>query len=96
MLNPYLEYLKDNPNNYWFKAKLYGWGWMPAKWQGWLVLLVYTAAVLFLAFRVEDNLTEENVLSEFILPLLGLTLILVLICYKTGESPKWQTALKKK
>lgn len=29
-----VEYLKDNPEGYWFKRKLYGWGWTPAKWQG--------------------------------------------------------------
>ena len=25
----------------WFKAKKYGYGWYPATWQGWLVILVY-------------------------------------------------------
>jgi len=40
MIKEYIAYLKDNPQGYWFKAKLYGWGWDPAIWQGWLVLLV--------------------------------------------------------
>ena len=29
MLKQYIAYLKDNPQGYWFKAKLYGWGWVP-------------------------------------------------------------------
>lgn len=37
MLKEYLEYLKDNPKHLWFKRKLYGWGWVPVRWQGWLV-----------------------------------------------------------
>jgi len=23
----------------WFKAKQYGWGWYPARWQGWLIVI---------------------------------------------------------
>jgi len=37
MLKKYIAYLKDNPKRYWFKAKMYGWGWTPVKWQDWLV-----------------------------------------------------------
>jgi hypothetical protein len=29
MIEEYKKYLKDNPEVYWFKAKLYGWGWFP-------------------------------------------------------------------
>ncbi len=27
MIKKYLNYIKDNPEHYWFKAKIYGWGW---------------------------------------------------------------------
>ena len=30
MIKEYIAYLKDNPQGYWFKARLYGWGWAPA------------------------------------------------------------------
>ena len=40
MFKESIAYLKDNPHGYWFKAKLYGWGWVPVKWQGWLVVAV--------------------------------------------------------
>ena len=38
MIKEYIAYLKDNLKRYWFKSKLYGWGWVPVKWQGWLVV----------------------------------------------------------
>jgi len=36
----YIGYMKDNPKKYWFKRKLYGWGWVPVRWQGWFVVLL--------------------------------------------------------
>lgn len=43
MIKEYIAYLKDNPQGYWFKAKLYGWGWAPVKWQGLLVIAISIA-----------------------------------------------------
>ena len=40
MIKECIAYLKDNPRGYWFKAKLYGWGWVPVKWQGWLGVVI--------------------------------------------------------
>src|SRR5262245_12007807 len=40
-LSRYIRYLKDNPEQYWFKRRTYGWGWVPATWQGWLTLLIF-------------------------------------------------------
>ena len=33
MIN-FKEYIRNNPKGYWFKRKLYGWGWFPVKWEG--------------------------------------------------------------
>lgn len=33
MFKNYLDYIRDNPHGYWFKRKLYGWGWTPVTWQ---------------------------------------------------------------
>ena len=49
----YSEYLRDNPEGYWFKRKLYGWGWTPARWQGWVVLVVYIIGVMAFAFTID-------------------------------------------
>jgi len=90
----YICYLKDNPNNYWFKRKLYSWGWTPAKWQGWLVIFVYITLILTLVFTREKDIpgnpySGSNFLI-FALPIIILTIILILIAYKKGEKPRWQ------
>lgn len=90
MIKENLEYLKDNPKGYWFKAKLYGWGWAPAKWQGWAVLGVYMVFLLALSFRLKEVAAPKEVFHTFILPIFLITAILIAICYKTGEKPRWQ------
>lgn len=96
MIKEYIRYLKDNPNNHWFKAKLYGWGWTPVKWQGWVTILIYIILVIFLAFTNDKNSQNKEALLTFILPLILLTAILILICYKKGEKPRWQWGLPNK
>ncbi len=99
MINEYIKYLKDNPQGYWFKAKLYGWGWTPAKWQGWIVLLVYVGLLLTLVIgRERDIPGNSDSGSNFLtlaLPIILLTIILVIICYKKGEKPRWRWGLHK-
>ncbi len=90
MIKEYIRYLKDNPEGYWFKARLYGWGWAPATWQGWLILVIYIAAVVFFAFTIDENSPDREVIFTFILPVVLLTISLLSICYKTGEKPRWQ------
>lgn len=95
----YSEYLKNNPEGYWFKRKLYGWGWTPVKWQGWLTLIVYIILIMMIAYlrepSIADNPNSGSNFLTFALPLLVLTGILIYICYKKGESPRWQWGLPK-
>lgn len=95
MIKEYLSYLRDNPEGYWFKRKLYGLGWTPVTWQGWFVVLVYTVSLVKLALSLEKNAPVSNVLFTFILPVLLLTTVLIAICYKTGERLQWQWGLMK-
>jgi hypothetical protein len=86
MIKKYIAYLKDNPDGYWFKAKLYGWGWVPVKWQGWLVVAI-SVAILFAGVYVGD--TDDAPGAAF----LGFLLMVTLICffgYWKGEKPRWQ------
>lgn len=94
LMQNYINYFKDNPKGYWFKRKLYGWGWTPAKWQGWVVILVYVALILTIVINRENAIpgnpdSGSNFLT-FALPIIILTALLIFICYKKGESPKWQ------
>jgi hypothetical protein len=99
MIKEYVNYLKDNPQGYWFKAKLYGWGWTPAKWQGWLVILGYVLVILALVLMREKDIggnpdSGSNILT-FALPIIVLTTLIIFICYKKGEKPRWQWGPKK-
>ncbi len=89
----HLEYLKDNPEGYWFKRKLYGWGWVPVTWQGWLIVGVYILLVVFFAFTIDETSSGREVMFTFFLPLVLLTITLIRICYKKGQKPKWQWGL---
>ena len=96
-IQKYIEYLKDNPKEYWFKRKLYGWGWTPAKWQGWVVVLI---AVLLIAwngvyFAELKNPTNENI-NWFLIRTAIIVGLLLLICFKKGEKPRWQWGPDKK
>lgn len=100
MLKKYIAYLKDNPEGYWFKAKLYGWGWTPAKWQGWLVVALYFLLVLIIVLSREEAIpgnpdSGSNFLT-FALPIIVLTTLLIVIAYKKGEKPRWQWGKKDK
>ena len=85
----YIAYLKDNPEGYWFKRKLYGYGWTPATREGWTVLGVFVVSIVLIAIRGESITSGEAVLKQVVLPMLGLTFLLIYITYKTGESLAW-------
>lgn len=96
MIKEYIHYLKDNPKNYWFKAKLYGWGWVPVTWQGWAVIGVYTACLVLFGLTLDEQSSVREVMFTFVLPLFLLTITLIRICYLKGEKPSWRWGLPKK
>ena len=90
MFNRYLAYIKDNPNHFWFKRKLYGWGWTPVTWQGWTLTLAYVILVIAFALTIDERSTAREVVFTFVLPVALLSITLIRICYKKGEKPRWQ------
>jgi hypothetical protein len=92
MLSKYKEYIRDNPNGYWFKRKLYGWGWTPVRWQGWLVVLV-GVAIVTLGIYVGD--TDDAPGAALIGVLLMVALIFTFGYWK-GERPRWSWGQKDK
>ena len=96
-ISNYIKYLKDNPERLWFKRKLYGWGWTPARWQGWVLILVFIAFLIWNGFSLgpEESVSTEQITWFFVRIIVAVTL-LIIICYKTGEKPKWQWGLPKK
>ncbi len=91
--------MKTPSQKLWFKRKLYGWGWTPATWQGWVVVLVYIVFIFGIVRTAEDSIpgnpdSGTNFLT-FALPLIFATALLIYICYKKGEEPKWQWGERK-
>lgn len=85
------DYLRDNPNKLWFKRKLYGWGWTPALWQGWATIGLYILIVVGLVSSMgQQELESQSGSITFALIILVTTSILIGICYKKGEKPRWQ------
>tara|TARA_B100000508_G_scaffold23261_2_gene16280 strand:- start:1129 stop:1425 length:297 start_codon:yes stop_codon:yes gene_type:complete len=93
VVKDHIDYLKDNPEGYWFKRKLYGWGWTPARRQGWFVFVAYIAVIIGLAMYVEkypDRITVDQLMVAIVL----LTFLFLAIVWRTGEPPKWQWGQK--
>lgn len=91
MFKQYIEYLKDNPEGYWFKRKIFGWGWTPVKWQGWLVVVAAIAIVLAGIYVGE---TDDAPGAALLGVLLAIALVFVFGFWK-GEKPRWQWGLPK-
>lgn len=89
MFKEYLRYIKDNPNGYWFKRKLYGWGWIPVRWQGWLVVAFGVALGFAGIFVGETDDAPGAALLGFLL-MVG---IILAFGFWKGEKPRWQWGL---
>lgn len=75
----------------WFKAKRFGWGWQPTSWEGWLVTLLYIAAVVVHTQNISINPhTFSNITMNFLIPVVINTVFLLIICYPKGEKPRWR------
>lgn len=91
-LEDYINYLKDNPEGYWFKRKLYGYGWTPARKEGWFTLVIYLVVVLGTIIYAEANILPT---TDVITIVLVATAAFLVICWKKGESLKWQWGKEK-
>lgn len=85
-----MAYIKDNPQGYWFKRKLYGWGWTPAKPVGFAVIAGYLLSVVGLVWYFETHGSVEADPMRFIAFFVVLTILFLVITWRTGEPPKWQ------
>ncbi len=72
---------------YWFPAKRYGWGWgLPVTWQGWLVLAAYCALLIVGTMLLRPHVRP----LAFAGYVVALTAVLVTVCWRTGEPPRWR------
>lgn len=90
----YFTYLRNNPENYWFKRRLFGWGWVPAKREGWYVLVVYLLIFAWIVVPFTRLLNPSNSeVTWFLIKIVIWTALLIAVCYFKGEPPKWQWGL---
>lgn len=81
---------------FWFKAKRFGWGWYPATWQGWLVLVGFLVLDFGNVYRLDlKRGSPQVVVNEFLIEMFFLVALLIWICYRTGEKPGWRWGIKK-
>jgi hypothetical protein len=79
----------------WFRAKRYGYGWYPSSWQGWLVLLVYLVDVIGASLLIDKKShSVSDTLMDWFPIMFVLTIILIVICYRTGEKARWNWGRK--
>lgn len=92
MWKAYTDYMKDNPEGYWFKRKLYGWGWTPVTWQGWLVTLAFIFFVAWngITFGVRSPEPTDAEVVWFLARVFSAAFLMLAIAWRTGEPPKWQ------
>jgi hypothetical protein len=76
----------DKAQPYWFYANRNGWGWGPATWQGWLVIVAWLSIFLW-GLRVTGLRAHPWTHAAYVAAMLGL---LALICYLKGEPARWR------
>lgn len=75
---------------YWFRARRYGYGWTPSAWQGWAVVAVWIALVTVLAIAAPAAAGDAPLFALTISAGLAVTVALAVVCWKTGEPPRWR------
>lgn len=78
---------KEDKKDLWFRRKTYGWGWCPCSWKGWLVIFIWAIIFAISITGIEKN---DHELGKNFAVIFIITAILLGICYKKGEKPKWQ------
>ena len=95
LIKEHLEYWRGNPKGFWFRRKLYGWGWFPVKWQGWFVIAIFILFILVSSLQLQSNPSPTDAgITGFMFKVFLSVIILILVCYKKGERPRWQWGIK--
>jgi drug/metabolite transporter (DMT)-like permease len=80
--------MTGNEKEIWFPAKRYGWGWgLPIAWQGWAVTIAYIIMLFGGVYIAKTNTTLSG--AAFVLYFIGITVVLIGICWLKGEKPGW-------
>jgi len=75
--------MKNTEKEYWFKRRRYGFGWTPACWQGWAVVIVF-----LIIFVVGKKMFDDNLIYSIFMATAIISLVIASL-YK-GPKPKWR------
>ena len=87
-----------------FKRKTYWWWWTPSSWEGWFCTFLFAVGIALVMNHHIDKISKigdgaivdgNKILLVFIAQILILVLLMMWVCYKKGEKPKWQRGIKK-
>lgn len=75
----------------WFRAKRYGWGWVPVTRQAWAAVLLYMTAIISGGLFLLRELNPSNMqLALFFIWTFAWTLPLMYLGFTKGEKPGWR------
>lgn len=63
---------------------------MPATWQGWVVTILYIVFVVWAGRSMEMSSVSNPNINLFTIQVLLATVVLLGICFLTGEKPRWR------
>lgn len=75
---------------YWFVRKQFGYGWVPATWEGWLVLTLFFILFIPLPTLLLAPPINAVKMALFVLATGILVTALIVVCLIKGEKPRWQ------
>lgn len=90
----YVDYLKDNPRGYWFRSRPFGWGWVPATWQGFSMIFIFLGYAIFLVTGLSTPEPTILELKSFFVKFIVAIGALIVIAALTGEKPSWRWGFK--
>lgn len=81
---------------YWFKRRLYGYGWVPVTWQGTVITVVPLLAIIGLTYLYLTDEGDPTPRGTFcyLATIVLLVGVLVGLSYLTGPKPKWRWGRK--
>lgn len=81
---------KPDKQKYWFKRRRYGYGWIPATWQGWTTLLIFLAIIIGNAAVITVHKPSDEPLWQYSIIFITSIFALIVIATVKGPTPKWR------
>lgn len=69
---------------------MFGWGWRPVSWLGWVLTIIYIAGLIPHIIEANKQHSGSDFLISFSIPFIVSTTLFLVICYLKGEKPRWR------